>query len=565
MGRRVSFRGLLRAVVRRGRSSPSGAASSGQVLVIFAMALPLLIGMVALVIDVSWQRTNLLRAQRAADAAALAGVIRLPGDPTGASLEARAEALKNGYSHGVGGVVVTPTLDAANPLRLRVRVSAPVRTFFMGLFGISTYTVSREATAEFTPPVPMGSPQAYYGVDELRCLVNDDDDDGDDGDDVDDDDDDNGTRGCNSPVRAPRTRASLSAQGFWAALITRGGQRQNGDAYSPVSNGGSANADHDPGGYNYTVEFGAGTANGSVYLFDPTYCGVGPNPAGGWYGTGDHWIASDRNAVSTHFRLYRTNGTPTDETDDVLVAQSGTLFENERQTDQRQRGGIYEYGTPQITTGVPDCNNTPGGRWHNRWWRLANNLPAGSYRLNVSTTSALNSFTNAENLFSIFADANGGSSARVFGAGRMASYTNLPAGSSRFYLAQIGRAYAGKTMIIELFDPGDISGNGFLRILQPGGTAYSYATFSYTASNGRSGSNLTELQTAISGVSQFNNAWITIKISIPAGYGSGADDLIPVGETQAGWWKIEYQVAGGNDTTTWRVRLQGNPVHLIPS
>jgi hypothetical protein len=29
------------------------------------------------------------------------------------------------------------------------------------------------------------------------------------------------------------------------------------------------------------------------------------------------------------------------------------------------------------------------------------------------------------------------------------------------------------------------------------------------------------------------------------------------------WWKIEYQVDGGNDTTTWQVDIQGNPVHLL--
>ena len=40
-------------------------------------------------------------------------------------------------------------------------------------------------------------------------------------------------------------------------------------------------------------------------------------------------------------------------------------------------------------------------------------------------------------------------------------------------------------------------------------------------------------------------------------------DFCPAGETQSGWWKIEYQVAGGNDTTTWEVNVLGNPVHLV--
>ena len=39
--------------------------------------------------------------------------------------------------------------------------------------------------------------------------------------------------------------------------------------------------------------------------------------------------------------------------------------------------------------------------------------------------------------------------------------------------------------------------------------------------------------------------------------------LIAGGESQPGWWKIEYQVNGGNDTTTWEVNVLGNPVHLV--
>jgi hypothetical protein len=40
--------------------------------------------------------------------------------------------------------------------------------------------------------------------------------------------------------------------------------------------------------------------------------------------------------------------------------------------------------------------------------------------------------------------------------------------------------------------------------------------------------------------------------------------LLPPGETQAGWWKVEYTIsASGNDTTTWEVTIRGNPVHLV--
>ena len=69
----------------------------------------------------------------------------------------------------------------------------------------------------------------------------------------------------------------------------------------------------------------------------------------------------------------------------------------------------------------------------------------------------------------------------------MVTYTNLGGGKQLFYLAQIDKIHAGKTMEIKLFDPGDVSGDAFLRILSPDGNAYKYVNFTYTADNGRSG------------------------------------------------------------------------------
>ncbi len=54
---------------------------------------------------------------------------------------------------------------------------------------------------------------------------------------------------------------------------------------------------------------------------------------------------------------------------------------------------------------------------------------------------------------------------------------------------------------------------------------------------------------------------MTITIPLPSTYGSTG--LTPPGETEPGWWKIEYQMNGANDTTTWGVNINGNPVHLI--
>ena len=146
------------------RGRRAGDASRGQVLVVFAMSMTLFLGLCALVIDVAWYWSNSLRVQRAADAAALAGVVYLPGDEVSAIAAARAEAVKNGYTNGVGGTVVTAGKDAANPRSLRVTVSASVPTYFMHFFGTNALAAQRSSQAEYVLPVPMGSPENYYGV-----------------------------------------------------------------------------------------------------------------------------------------------------------------------------------------------------------------------------------------------------------------------------------------------------------------------------------------------------------------------------------------------------------------
>ncbi len=103
----------------------SRAAERGQALVLFVLLSLVLIGSVAIVTDVSWLWYGNQRMQRAADAAALAGAIYLPGSPSQAYQAAREEATKNGFTSGVNGVTVTPLQDAVNKRRLVVTVTDP--------------------------------------------------------------------------------------------------------------------------------------------------------------------------------------------------------------------------------------------------------------------------------------------------------------------------------------------------------------------------------------------------------------------------------------------------------
>ena len=145
----------------RGRSR---IATTGQMVVLFVMSIFVLTGITAVVVDISWYWANTLRVQRAADAAALAGVVWLPGAPGTAYSTARTEATKNGYTDGAAGVTVFPIQDSGNDRRLDVTISAPVDTFFMKIFGIQTIQAIRTSKADFILPVPMGSPEQWYGI-----------------------------------------------------------------------------------------------------------------------------------------------------------------------------------------------------------------------------------------------------------------------------------------------------------------------------------------------------------------------------------------------------------------
>src|SRR6266850_4506722 len=86
----------------------------GQSFIIVAVMLTALLGFVGIVIDIGWYEVNLVRVQRAADAAALAGVVYLPGNLPGGVTAAKAESAKNGFTDGAPGITVTADQDSGN-------------------------------------------------------------------------------------------------------------------------------------------------------------------------------------------------------------------------------------------------------------------------------------------------------------------------------------------------------------------------------------------------------------------------------------------------------------------
>ena len=552
----------------------------GQILVIFAASILVMLGFCAIVVDVSWYWANSLRVQRAADAAALAGVVSLPGNLAAGQATAVTSAAQNGYtvSNGCKADGVTPATvpgmcanaDQANDRQLDVTISEPVNTFFMHIFGLTSITATRSSKAIYVLPVPMGSPQNYYGVgcfktpsgSQPTCTTA---------------GNSNGASGIPnasvanpSPATGPSAPSQLNSQGFFGAAITKGGQSQNGDAYDPSSDSlrGGTNPTYNPAGVYYEIVIPAGDSNGIVHVFDPGFCAV---DGSGNNGVGDHWITGTKNPVSTYYNLWNTHGNPYATSQFTLVANSGSLFESQSGQDQSLGAG---------SNVACDAN-------HDKWWTEASGLAPGTYYLQVTTTkvdtskdggqdvldATVNANVNAENMYSLEVTVGAGATTpQVFGAGTMVAYNNVVGGDQLFYLAQIPKVDAGKTLEIDLFDVGDVSGTATLYIEDPDGNVYANPSFNYTAdsqcNNSKancSGNGVNSITATFSdGTHPFNDSWITILIPLPSTYGSGG--LTPGSETQPGWWKIDYRIAAGvqsNDTTTWRVSVRGNPVHLV--
>jgi Flp pilus assembly protein TadG len=508
--------GARAAVRRRGR---------GQILIMFAMTIGLLFGLIGLVVDVGNWWNESLHVQLAAEAGALAGVPYMPGDFTTASAKAKSEATKNGFTTGTG-TTVTTAIDPESDRRLDVTISKQFNTIFLGLLGMPKITITRQAVGEYTLPVPMGSPLSTYG-------------------------DNSGF--------------------FWAAAEAQGTNRSAGDAFGTYYNPSpTLNSQYVQPGYQYAIDVPAGAGATNIQLYDPTFCAVDDQK-----GTGDHWIPwnqSGQPAVSTYYTLWTDPAaTPLDYSDDVVVANSGTRFENERQVD-KSAALRNTQATPypgNAFWSLPDCASNI---YHNAWWTFATVTTPGTYRLQVTTTNQSNvndqKNTSAENMWALRATATDPTHpAYVYGLGKMVIYANVTAGTTLFYLSRIEAVHAGKTMVIQLFDPGDASGSSSIQILQPTSSGYSPATFSYTADSNATGSklgtNVTSLATTIGGTAQYNNSWVTLTVSLPKTYTAPLPPGEPAG-TAGGWWKIKYNFTSTTtDTTTWQVSIRGNPVHLV--
>jgi hypothetical protein len=509
--------------------------SRGQIIVLFAAALMVLIGILGIAIDVSYAWVQEMRMQRAADAAALAGAVYLPDDPAGGTAASIASAKQNGYSGGVNHVTITAVQNTPNHEQMDVTITAQVPTFFMQVFGITSLTPSRTSHAQFHLPVPMGSPLNVFGDPTATDL--------------------NG-----------------NALNFWAAIQGPCTLKENGDPYATKDtttvhqNCNSVTASNseykgpaggDPGAYNYAVKIPSGSSgNLVIQLYDPQYCARSDNNQD----AGDfdfQYNGGQKSFFSTTFTLYNPSDTPYDLTDDTV------------NTSVTYPGDGSTSSTNPSTHSCSSYYGTSGGTgvFTGKWITFATIAGAsGTYRLNVGTTATGSTYSNGSNQFGIRATLNGGPGPEVFAGvvgaeSAMSIFNNLASGTSYIYLAQISAACAGKTMEVDLFDPGDLNGTGVMYFEMPNGGSYSDATFTWRdsgtnlTSTGTQSASTTSVTTATGGSSHFNGHWLVVTIKIPSSYTASLN----------GWWKVKYVITGGaaHDRTTWRVEIRDSPVHLV--
>jgi Flp pilus assembly protein TadG len=115
-------------------------------MVLYALALPALIGAIALGADVAVMYVNWQGMQKAADAAALAGAGKLDGTATsdaGAIANAKVYATNNGLA---AGEVATPTVSVDHK-NITVSASRTVPYYFAQVLGLLSASVQVTATA----------------------------------------------------------------------------------------------------------------------------------------------------------------------------------------------------------------------------------------------------------------------------------------------------------------------------------------------------------------------------------------------------------------------------------
>ena len=366
-----------------------------------------------------------------------------------------------------------------------------------------------------------------------------------------------------TPVMAAGTNpiAADRSPRLWAQVHGPGGNQQSGDAYATrcVTATNCATPDNalyvDPAdpdqGYWYAITAPAGGGGPTeIRVFDASL-----TPGALDAGTGDSVISGTSMSFGTSFRVYE-------------------------QTNPRD----FHARVP-VTGGAGDQNEgscswslQQEAQFRLQWATLCtvDMQPGDTYLVNVRS-AALAGVSNSagRNSYAIEAvSAGGGPQPALYAHNKMVMYNNVDSGAATFYVAEVKQEYAGKMLVLELYDPGESSGEAWLYPMMPSATevgasaspptsacSFSSTRATYPRATDLNKSSVCSVRTSSAGA-LFNGHWVTIRVAIPETYTCTAG-LDPQLEPGSCWWGIRYSfTAGTTDTTTWQARVEGNPVHL---
>lgn len=392
----------------------------------------------------------------------------------------------------------------------------------------------------------------------------------------------NGT--MNNPIPASKS------PNFWAAVEGYGNSHGNGDAYS------TSGSEYLDTGYWYSVDIPDGFTAGSVSIQ-------------AWDGTSNCDITGgcrtpmgDDSGPHTRFRVYKAGAMKYDmstletpscasgsaDSGYVTSNSSWNLKWNELCNVAASPGDRFYV---QVQSSDSSSGSKTGGGYNGYAMRAVagvagTNFPAAC----INTTMPVGDVACYDGSPTTVQP-------RVSGYGKMEMYNGIPEGTpTEFYLADVTPDYAGKTLEISLFDPGDMGGSSsnysWITVMAPsstsvGGTpvpsssctanyrAYGSSTwYNVSLSSGPGGAyaNTCTIQTTTQGSNAYQDRWLRIRIPLPTTYGTAGTDPWKCDDTVADptvtpgscWWQIKYYTQGGSlsDYTTWTARIVGDPVRL---
>jgi Flp pilus assembly protein TadG len=564
----------LRSIIERSRRRARD--EKGLVLVYSGMTLTMLVGLGGFAVDVGNWYLQAQRLQRSADAAALAGSVYLPGDASTARSVAQSTLDANVTRAGS----TTIGQREGHPTQLSVSVSKNVRSYFVQLVGLESLDLTRNAVGEYRPYVPMGSPANVLGQEPSNADI------------------------------WERVATRNLQDNYWLNISAASTGKGTGDRYSSGVCGTADactsqplpfnNADFSTTGQDYVVRIAPGTTGTlAVQAYDAGFAHVGDNCTANLERT----VNGNIQRADMYGTLYRAGNNEPGCTGDNFNGSGASVPNTTYQlfTPEQSRGGsrlISQTGcAPRTYNGTRDnlvpilnpANNAASAAavrtWFRRWTDVCrlpintSDMPAGDYILRVSNWDPNNrTVTNAYTGLNRFAlragfvhtngtlDATKSNNISLFSKGRLVVYAHDNRGDVIFYIARIHSGAAGRNLTLTLFDIGDAAGGASLSVLPP--TDARTGTSPLTQFNGcrytqpgRTTYSNTNTGCSITGITSgsYDSRIINVEVPIPSNY--SCNDASGDGC----WTRLRLQYGSGTtqDTTSWEVSLDGNPVRLV--